>query len=219
MLGAALLRTMSFPLARPVSLAAFAIPSLLPCLALQQPSLPLDAITDSVMRAEIGRLGPYPEMHLPADASTLHELALRSWSATHCEFTAKDIRVRIEAQPFERAKWIISDDHKGHVLERAPIMGWSNVEAHTRMSRVELVLDGMVTEVPGTAFTDLFDPPLCGPGPLAPLRFATAARSDDGWRVYVLAQVGQGDQARLVTWVFEDGRYLFRVVDAFRTNG
>lgn len=200
-------------------LAALAFPAALPLFALQQASLPLDEVRDPIVRLEIGQLGPYPEMHRPVDASTLQEVPLRSGSALFSEFAADGIRVRLEAQPFPHPAWVKGNTHQGYRLERSPILGWSPGDGHTRLSRVELVLDGLVTEVPEAAFTDLFDPRLCEPGPTAPLRFATAARSADGWRVYILAQVGQGDQALLVTWVFEDGRYLYRVVDPFRTNG
>ncbi|MFT3885366.1 MAG: hypothetical protein QM724_08040 [Flavobacteriales bacterium] len=90
---------------------------------------------------------------------------------------------------------------------------------HRRVGRVELVLDGRVVDMPVDAYTDLFDPHLCEAGPASPLLYATAARSLDGWRIYVLAQMGEGAEARMVTWVFEDGRYLCRVMDAFRVNG
>lgn len=201
------------------AIAALAFPVTLPLFALQQASLSLDEVRDPIVRLEIGQLGPYPEMHRPVEASALQEVPLRSGSALLSEFAADGIRVRIEAQPFPHPAWVKGNTRQGFRLERSPILGWSPGEGHTRLSRVELVLDGLVTEVPEAAFTDLFDPRLCEPGPIAPLRFATAARSADGWRVYVLAQIGQGDQALLVTWVFEDGRYLYRVVDPFRTNG
>lgn len=210
---------MSLPLTRPLFFIALASSPLLPLFAFQQASLSLDEVRDPIVRFEIGHLGPYAEMHRPAEASTLQEVPLRSGAALYSEFAADGIRVRIEAQPFAYPAWVKGNTRQGFRLERNPILGWSPGQEHTRLSRVELVLDGLVTEVPEAAFTDLFDPRLCEPGPIAPLRFATAARSADGWRVYVLAQIGQGDQTLLVTWVFEDGRYLYRVVDPFRTSG
>ena len=43
------------------------------------------------------------------------------------------------------------------------------------------------------------------------LPFCRAARSTDGFRTYVHLQRGEGQRTRLVTWVFDDGRYLFRL--------
>lgn len=186
---------------------------------LQQTTLRAEDVADSTIRAEIAHLGPYPEMHLPATPSTLSEVPLRSWSPLHSEFAEEGLRVRIEAQPFLHPEQVTGDRTRGFTLEGRRAIGWTPGGAHDRISRVELVLDGAVAEVPEDAFTDLFDLQACAPGPVAPLRFATVARSTDGWRIYVLAQVGEGDQTRLVTWVFEDGRYRFRVVDTFRTSG
>jgi hypothetical protein len=143
---------------------------------------------------------------------------LRAWSERHVEFADAGVRVRIEAQPFHEARWV---KHKADAyrFEGRPIIGWTVGAEHQRLSRMEVVLDGHVLDLPVAAFTDLFDPRLCEPGPTAPLQYATVARSTDGWRLYVLAQIGEGPEARMVTWVFEDGRYLFRVVDAFRLSG
>lgn len=185
--------------------------------AFQQVDRPLAALNDPLIRNEIAQLGPYAEMAMPASLGDLRELPLRNGSSLLAEFAGEGIRVRLEAQPFPRPEFV---QRKGRfMLEGMPIHGWTIGTQHNRMSRVELVLDGVVTEVPETAFTDLFDVRLCEDGPSGPLHFALAARSVDGWRTYVLVQAGQGKEACLVTWVFEDGKYLYRMVDTFRTNG
>lgn len=178
----------------------------------------INDLPDATLRAELGQLGYYPESLGRDTVVPLIAVPLRSWSPTHVEFADAGVRVRIEAQTFTDVR-SVKRTADGRALEGHPIIGWTPGDVHRRLSRVELVWDGQVVELPTAAFTDLFDPHLWVPGPDAPVLFTTVSRSTDGWRIYVLAQIGEGPEARMVTWVFEDGRYLCRVVDAFRMSG
>ena len=74
---------------------------------------------------------------------------------------------------------------------------------------MEIVLDGRVVDLPSASWVDVFDAPLRR----KELMFASVMRSLDGERTYVHLQAGDAADARMITWVIEGGRYLYRVVD------
>lgn len=179
--------------------------------SIQQHDLSLADVADPTLHAEIAQIGPYTEMSGADTLVPLEDLPVRSCSLGHIEFFGDGVRVRIETQPFDHPEQV-KRSRGAYRTEGSLVLGWSAMEQHRRMSRVEVVIDGVVVDIPVSAFTDLFDPPLCADA--GAQLFASAVRSRDSWRTYVSAQVGDGGEARWVTWVIEDGRYLFRVVDA-----
>lgn len=178
--------------------------------AIQDPDRSLSEVDDLTIRAEIAGTGPYQEMIAEDHAELLQSIPLRSWSPVHVEFRGEGLRVRLEAQGFDDLRGVKVRNGTA-LLDRSPILGWSTGEDHVRMSRMEVVMDGMVVPVPVTAFIDLFDTPLSREDGRVVL--AAAWRSKDGWRTYVQAQVGDDAHPLIVTWVLEDGRYLQRIVD------
>jgi hypothetical protein len=164
-------------------------------------------LDDPLIRSEIMELGGYQELVMEFTTPTLVEIPLFSHSPGHLEFRNDGLRVRIEAQPFEHPRWV--KKAKGAwMLENQVVLGWSSAETHTRVSRLEVVVDGCVVNLPTEAWVDVFDAPLRRED----LMFASVMRSPDGRRIYVHAQAGDAD-ARMVTWVLEDGAFLYRVVD------
>jgi hypothetical protein len=174
----------------------------------------LAGIADPLIRDEIATLGPYNETDDPYRRDTLVHLPLRSSSASHLEFAADDIRVRLEAFPFEHSSWVKKHKNGSLWLDSEPVIGWGLGEAHSRVSRAELVIDGLVCAVPASELLDVFDPRALASS--SPEHWCFAARSKDGYRVYLQVLAGAGEQARSVTWVFEYGEYLFRVVDPWK---
>lgn len=176
----------------------------------QAPDLALSDVQDLTIREEIAGTGPYQEMSSDDHHAMLVEIPVRSLSPGHVEFWGDGLRVRLEAQPFEDVGGV-QLRNGGAQLDRQSILGWSIGDEHVRLSRLEVVMDGMVVPIPVQAFTDLFDAPLSRENGRVVL--AAAWRSKDGWRTYVQAQVGDHAHPLIVTWVMEDGRYLQRVVD------
>ena len=200
-------------LARPIAVLAFLLPLFALRAALLQQDLSLATVTDPLIHQEIQELGLYPELMEEFPEPTLNYVPIRSREGNQLEFCDSGIRIRIETQHFDHSKWV-KPTASGFRLEQEHILGWTPGDEHNRLSRMELVMDGNVIDLPMKDFTDIFDAPLStGEGTLM---FATAARSRDGWRTYVHVQAGSGRHAQLVTWVFDDGRYLFRVVDQAR---
>ena len=167
----------------------------------------LAELDDPLIRSEIMELGGYQELVLEFTTPTLMEVPLFSHSPGHLEFRNEGLRVRIEAQPFEHPKWV-KKSNGSWMLEGQALLGWSPGENHSRLSRLEMVIDGCVVNLPTETWVDVFDAPLRQED----LMFASVMRSPDGRRVYVHAQAGDAD-ARMVTWVVEDGAWLYRVVD------
>lgn len=179
---------------------------------LHSSSLPQDRslaeLDDPLIRSEILELGGYQELVMEFTTPTLVNVPLFSHSPGHLEFRNEGLRVRIEAQPFVHAGWV----HKAHgrwTLEGEEVRGWSPADTHSRLGRLEVVLDGAVVDIPAEAWLDVFDAPLRR----EELMFASIMRSRDGSRTYVHLQAGDAADARMITWVIEDGEYLFRVVD------
>lgn len=182
----------------------------LPLLATLQPQdRSLADLEDHIVRAELAQFGSYQELRMELVEVDLHNVPLRSSTPFQLEFADDAVRVRIEAYAFDHAPWV-KKSHGSYTLDGAPILGWTIGEEHSRLGRVEVVVDGAVVELPANTFTDVFDAPLYRNDAL----FAAVLRSRDGWRTYVHLQAGEGPQARLVTWVIDDGEFLCRVVDA-----
>jgi hypothetical protein len=184
---------------------------LLNAATLQANFLPQDRsladLDDALIRSEIMELGGYQELVMEFTTPTLVEVPLFSHSTGHLEFRNEGLRVRIEAQPFEHPKWV-KKSHGEWILEGQPLLGWSTADTHSRLSRLEVVIDGCVVDLPTEAWVDVFDAPMRRED----LLFAAVMRSPDGHRIYVHVQAGD-TEARMVTWVLEDGALLFRVVD------
>jgi hypothetical protein len=167
----------------------------------------LAELDDPLIRSEVMELGGYQELVLEFTPLTLVEVPLFSHSPGHLEFRKDDLRVRIEAQSFDHPKWV-KKSKGAWMLEDQTVLGWSPAETHSRLSRLEVVIDGCVVDLPTETWVDVFDAPLRRED----LLFASVMRSPDGRRIYVHAQAGDVD-ARMVTWVLEDGAFLYRVVD------
>jgi hypothetical protein len=168
-------------------------------------------ITDIGLRNEIATLGPYAETDDPFMMDSLVRFPLRSSSPLHVEFASGDVRIRLEAFPFEHPAWVKKRKDGSLWLDQQTLISWGNDEQHVRLSRAEVVIDGLVCAVPAEEFLDVFDPIAMTSD--RPEHWCIAARSKDGYRMYLQVLAGSGKHARSVTWVFEDGEYLFRVVD------
>jgi hypothetical protein len=112
----------------------------------------------------------------------LNEVPLRSCSGFHAILEGADVRVELHSS-----------------------------EAHGPLLTV--VVDDSTLTVPEEGLTGLRTDRFCGWDEhlQRTLPYCSAARSGDGSRVYVHLIAGLGRKQHLVTWVFEEGRYLFRV--------
>lgn len=175
-------------------------------------------LKDTLLARELSQVGGYPEMARPLGFHDVEAAPIFSWGPGHTQFRTEDLRVRIECQPFEPSadiRW--KKDHA--LLDGVPMIGWWTDAAHMRLSKVEVVVDGLVLSPPVESTIDVFAPRPCEAYGNRVLQFSSVARSRDGYRIYVQVLAGQGEQARLVTWVFEEGHYLCRVIDRFRVPG
>jgi|694.fasta_scaffold85908_2 hypothetical protein len=169
--------------------AVFVLP--LPLLAsLQQAPVTLADVTDPLLHAEIAMQGLYPEMEGSFGEAALIEVPLRSCSSTHAEFRDEGLLVRLEARTVTGA-------------------------AHTELYSLRILLDDSLLQIPNDEVSGLRDPRFCGfdEGLQRILPFCSVSRSADCYRLYIHLQFGEGRETRVVTWVFDDGRYLFRVED------
>lgn len=191
---------------------------LLLCTTFLQAAAPQDIrmldIDDALVRSELAGLGGYPELGIREAGAPLLDIPLRSWSTMHAEFASDELRVRLERYPFHRAGDMRMSAGRRQLFGRS-VIGWDPAAEHQRLARLEVVLDGSVCEVPVNDVVDVFDPRFCSGSADRPVRFVAVARSRDGWRLHVQVLAGAGAEARLVTWVFEDGNYRYRVVDPF----
>jgi hypothetical protein len=75
--------------------------------------------------------------------------------------------------------------------------------------------DDSLLLIPAADLAGLRDPRFCSfdDGLQRILPYCSVSRSTDGYRLYVHLQLGEGRETRVVTWVFDDGHYLFRVED------
>jgi len=156
----------------------------------QQAPVSLADVADPLLHAEIAMQGLYPELEGSFGDAALVEVPLRSCSSIHVEFHADDVFVRLEAQRTSGA-------------------------AHMELTGLRILLDGSALQLPQAQVTGLQDPRFCGfdEGLQRILPTCSVSRSADGYRLYVHLQFGEGRETRVVTWVFDDGHYLFQVED------
>jgi hypothetical protein len=169
--------------------AVFVLP--LPLLAtLQQAPVTLADVADPLLHAEIAMQGLYPEMEGSFGEAALIEVPLRSCSSRHAEFSDQGLLVRIEARSVTGA-------------------------AHPELYSLRILLDDSLLQIPNADLNGLRDPRFCGfdDGLQRILPYCSVSRSADGYRLYIHLQFGEGRETRVVTWVFDDGNYLFRVED------
>ncbi len=165
--------------------AVFVLP--LPLLAsIQQAPITLAEVDDPLLHAEIAQLGLYPEIEGGFSEAVLLNVPLRSCSSVHAELGGEGVTVRFTARP--------------------------NV-THVELATLQVIQDDSLLFIPKDAYVGLRDPRFCGfdDGLQLMLPYCNASRSADGFRTYVHLQLGEGRRTRLVTWVFDDGRYLFRL--------
>ncbi|MBL8001706.1 MAG: hypothetical protein JNL05_07090 [Flavobacteriales bacterium] len=146
-----------------------------------QQQLTLADVHDSLLHAEIAALGAYPELEGVLPVVELNEVPLRACSSTSAELEGEDVRVELRNGPQGLAMRVVVDG--------------------TQLA----FTDDRNAQFRSEAF--------CGwdAGLQRVLPYCGAYRSQDGDRVYVFLIAGEGRKQRLATWVFEDGRYLFRV--------
>ncbi len=183
------------------------LPSLSCANALQQ-DLHWEDLTDRTFRTELGGTGPYTEALGTDTIPLLPTLATRQKSASLVEFLDPDLRLRIETQPFTGLK-DVHRSRRGALLDGEPVLGWIPAEHHRRVSRMELVWNGTVIPLPVQRFYDVFDPWEDDQGDL----FATVSRSMDGDRVYAQLIVPHENGSAVISWIFENGHFVGRVVD------
>ena len=143
-------------------------------------------MADPLLQAEIPLLGLYPEIVGGFSDAVLLDVPLRSCSPLHAELSGHGVTVCFTA----RAK-----------------------TSHTQLVAFHVIQNDSMLMIPKEAFAGLEDPQFCGfdEGLQLMLPFCRAARSTDGFRTCVHLQRGEGQRTRLVTWVCDDGRYLFRL--------
>lgn len=156
----------------------------------QQAPVSLADVADPLLHAEIAMQGLYPELEGSFGEAALVEVPLRSCSALHAEFATDGLLVRLKADR-------------------------TSSTAHMELIDLRILVDDSLLTIPNDARTGLLDPRFCGfdEGLQRILPTCSVSRSADGYRLYIHLQFGEGRETRVVTWVFDDGRYLFRVED------
>jgi hypothetical protein len=172
---------MNIPLSRRIAAALLASATVPSGGAVLQQQLTLAEVHDSLLHAEIAALGAYPELEGVLPMVELNEVPLRSCSTTSAELEGEDVRVEL------------SSGREGLAMR--------------------VVVDGTALAFSDEGLARLRTVGFCGwdSGLQRVLPYCGAHRSRDGARVYVFLIAGEGRRQRLVTWIFEDGRYLFRV--------
>lgn len=172
---------MHFPLCRTFVAVLLSAGHALTGHAALQQQITLADVHDSLLHAEIAALGAYPELEGVLPVVELNEVPLRSCSSTEAELESEEVHVELRSGPQGLALRVVVDG--------------------TRLAFIDEGLAQLRTEA------------FCGwdAGLQRVLPYCGAYRSQDGDRVYVFLIAGEGRKQRLVTWVFEDGRYLFRV--------
>jgi hypothetical protein len=84
-----------------------------------------------------------------------------------------------------------------------------------RVTNIRVVINGRQVPIPRAAFSDIFEPNLCGRRTLfGRIQCGVAVyESQCGERVYVYMRNGTIPTLYEVTWIFREGRYVGRVVD------
>ncbi len=147
-----------------------------------QHQLTLADVHDSLLHAEIAALGAYPELEGALPDVRLTEVPLRACSGSQAVLEGADVHVELR-------------------------------RSETQDLQLAVVVDDSLLAIPDASVSGLRADRFCDwdDDLQRILPYCSAARSTDGSRVYVHMLAGEGRKHRLLTWVFEEGRYLFRV--------
>jgi hypothetical protein len=173
-----------------------------------QQDLSIHDIKDPTLHDELLQLGGYQELVQEFGSVSLVPVPLVKAADLGLEFRATGVRVQVEVLPFV-PDIAPKEGPVGWELDGHPMIGWTPGGEHTRMARLELVQEGAVCGPAPARWLDVFDAPLLVNG----VPYVAVMRSRDGWRTYLHLQAGEGPWGRMVTWVFEDGALLCRLVD------
>jgi len=83
----------------------------------------------------------------------------------------------------------------------------------TQISSLKIEINKQNIPVPAIEFSDLFEPKICQSTSAESDCFCKVFQSKDAKRMYVYMRNGEGAAAYEVTWVFENNKYIRRVVD------
>ncbi len=153
---------------------------------------------------------------------SMGKLPLRSVPATsygnnYIGFTdsTNNMQVTITAEPFDPLKhkigkfenYVIKIDNKGYVGSYGKI-------PHTTIKAVTVVINRDTIPVPPAAFEDVHEPVFTYTDASGTVKsYNTVYFSADGHRIYVYLLRRKNNDNYEVTWVFQDKKYIRRVVD------
>lgn len=191
------------------------------CIMDQYAEWTIDSLVDPLMRAEVRSFYPVGLL----EDTTIAELVVIPGGANcidRAEFTGIGVSVVITGAPFDTTKHTFGYDRSQQVAFLCNIDGhgfWGTDGAMPRreIKVLSVRIQGKILKVPKHAYANLYEPNFCDnyPGsPDEPIAVHAGCRlSKDRSRIYIHMMNSDGAGGYLVTWIFQNGRYLGRVVE------
>jgi hypothetical protein len=150
-------------------------------------------------------VGKLPLKTLPISQATNNSIS----------FDGGNIKVKITAAPFDKAKHKLAFYETSYLvkIDNKPYYGDYGTIPKTNVASVELIIDRDTIRVPEAACTDLCNPIFSYKERGVEKSNNKVYLSADGHRIYVYMLKQEAGGSYEVTWVFQDKKYVKRVVD------
>lgn len=176
-------------------------------------------VQDKTIRADLASFA-MAGLDESAGKLPLRSLTLKNIGKDSVVFEGSGIFVKIKSGPFDPSKhklgyYTNQDNQKKYLtkIDSRPFYGDYGKVPKTRIDQLTVLFGADTVVIPREAYADLFNPIFSYNEGGVEKYINNVYLSADGKRVYVYMLKREMGGSYEVTWVFQDGKYLRRVVD------
>lgn len=145
----------------------------------------------------------------------LKSLTITGFANDFITFAGNNIQVKISAVPFDKSKHKLGFYEEKYLvkIDNKPYFGDYGKLPKMVIQNVSVVIDRDTIAIPPAAYTDLYNPIFSFSDHGVQKTQDKVYLSNDGRKVYVYLLKKEAGGSYEVTWIFQDKKYLRRVVD------
>ena len=177
-------------------------------------------LTDTRLRREIAMFASAPSFEKEFEKAPkleLNEIPLKNCADNSVEFLGEGVNVVIEKMPFDTTGHQLGyTDHFLNLIDGKLFWGTDGGVPREKLKSIVVRLGNLKETLSAKAMDGIFEPNLCYKDRKTKVfvhAYPKIFRSNDGKRVYIYMVNSDGAGGYEVTWIFQNGKYLRRVVD------
>jgi hypothetical protein len=174
----------------------------------------INSVTDSTIRAETDSVMNYMWNGNAFTISNLSELRCSFQNKRSIVFKEHRLLVSVEIDTFISSGHHLEYSGKElYKIDGNHFWGTDGTIPNSEISLILIILNNDSISIPVNAYNDLFNPNLCYTEANKIQCYTTLFRSKNKKRMYLTMLNSDGAGAYFVCWVFQNGKYLTRIVD------